>query len=55
MEEQLVIKVEDNELSLKRVKKEATEAERRGVKVGYNLTGIKDNAMKRDIIMYLNE
>lgn len=54
MNERLVIKVSDNELSIRRAGKEAAEAEKGGIQVAFDLRNIKDTKMKREIIKYLS-
>ena len=53
-EDRLVVKVEDNEFSIKRAYKEATEAKKRGVKVAFDLRGIQDGIKKRELIKYFS-
>lgn len=53
-EERLVIKVYDNELSIKRAQKEALKAKKKGIPYAFDLSDIKGREAKIDVIMYLN-
>lgn len=53
-EERIVIKVYDNELSVKRAQKEALKAKRKGIPVAFDLSEIKGREAKMDVITYLN-
>lgn len=53
-EERVVIKVLNDELSIKRAQKAAIEAKRKGVQVAFDLREIKGREAKIDVIMYLN-
>ncbi|MED4018540.1 hypothetical protein [Sutcliffiella cohnii] len=55
MEERKIIKVEANEFSIKKAKKEAKKAEKKGFKVAYDLRGIKDKEILRDIILFTKD
>lgn len=55
LEERKIIKVEANEFSIKKAKKEAKKAEKKGFKVAYDLRGIKDKEILRDIILFTKD
>ena len=51
---QQVIKVSEDELGIKRAYKEAIEARKKGVKLAFDLTHIKDGKTKVEIIKLMN-
>lgn len=52
-EERLIIKVLNNELSIKRAQKEALKAKKKGQQYAFDLRDIKDREIKKDFYMYL--
>jgi hypothetical protein len=52
-EERLIIKVFNNELSIKRAQKEALKAKKKGLQYVFDLKDIKDREIKEDFYMYL--
>jgi hypothetical protein len=52
-EERLIIKVLNNELSIKRAQKEALKAKKKGLQYAFDLRDIKDREIKEDFYMYL--
>jgi hypothetical protein len=53
MEQPFVIKVDPSEFGLKRARKEADKAKRKGKKVAFDLRHIKDIELKKEIIKIL--
>ncbi len=52
-EERLIIKVLNNELSIKRAQKEAMRAKKKGQQYAFDLRDIKDRETKQNFYMYL--
>lgn len=50
----IVIKLEANELSIRRAEKEAEKARLKGQKVAFDLTGIKDTVTIRELIKHFS-
>ena len=52
-EERLIIKVFNDELSIKRAQKEALKAKKKGMQYAFDLKDIKDREIKKNFYMYL--
>jgi hypothetical protein len=52
-EERLIIKVFNNEVSIKRAQKEALKAKKKGLQYAFDLKDIKNREIKEDFYMYL--